>query len=93
MAQKRWEVADVDASGRIITRGGIYTTDKAEAQGWADADSRLLDCHCIVIEADENAVTWDEYIRECEAEIERIKADKDSEEAEFLRLFESIDLD
>lgn len=91
MAKKRWEVADVDANGDIVTRGGIYTHRKAEAQEWADANNRLLDCHCIVIEADDNAITWDEYIRECEAEIERIKKNKDSAEADFIHLFEDLD--
>lgn len=91
MARKKWEIADVDAAGQIITRGGIYTTNKATAQRWADANNKLIDVHCIVVEADKDAVTWTEYIRELKAEMERKDAERDAALNEFAGLFDELD--
>lgn len=63
MSKKMYEVAII--VGNTITRGGIKVT-KETATKWAHADNKLApDNEYIVIEADDNAITWQEYKAEC----------------------------
>lgn len=65
MSKKMYEVAII--VGNTITRGGIKVT-KETATKWANANNKLdPDNEYIVIEADENAITWREYLAECKA--------------------------
>lgn len=63
MNKKMYEVAVI--VGNTITRGGIKVT-KETATKWAKANNKLdPDNEYIVVGADDNAITWQEYRAEC----------------------------
>ena len=64
--KKMYEVAQRYEDGHIV-RGGIKTS-MATALKWAKHNIELCpDEDYIVVEADENAITWREYLAECKA--------------------------
>ena len=64
-----YEIATFDADGNITSRGGIKVHKKQTVLKWIEKNNQ--NCPVMdggyygVVEADENAITWREYLEEC----------------------------